>query len=506
MLKSRRDSLLLFGIPFLATFLAYLKTVCPTVYTGDSGEFSLVISTLGIAHPPGYPLLTLLGKVFITIIPGNQAHVLNTLSALLASASAGLGAYVVRAIMFLPENRNEIQAILISILTAILWGYSNALWASAVGIEVYTFSVCLTMLSLFALLRFFDTGQVRYLLFSIYIFCLGLTNHLSIAALAIPLFVAMLRARLPLRVWLLSISLFILALSAYLYLPIRSAHNPISDWDHPARLSTLIAHITARRYQGLVSGFTVGNYYENIWRSLIIIGEQFPLWLGILGIIGIAFAPGTRKNIRLTLVIIVIFNLLTVGLYDIPDIEQYYLISIFLSCVGLIFLVKWVLSTVLPRRWEIGAIVVMAIIAIGALGANYKQNDQSNNLLARDYGANILSSIPSNSVLVLVGDNASTSVNYLHYVEHIRLDLEIYDPIVTVGLLRDRLGLARGVSGPSEQELCMKILQGPKAYIVKEHLLRRGAPINYDALTLSPMGLVYHVGKWPLVPAIRENE
>ncbi|MEW6679624.1 MAG: DUF2723 domain-containing protein [bacterium] len=56
--------LVLFG-----SFEVYLHTLTPTVEFHDSGELISVAYTLGIAHPPGYPLYTLLGEVFITLIP-----------------------------------------------------------------------------------------------------------------------------------------------------------------------------------------------------------------------------------------------------------------------------------------------------------------------------------------------------------------------------------------------------------------------------------------------------
>jgi hypothetical protein len=73
---------------FLISFTVYLKTLCPTVYVGDSGELIAAAYTLGIPHPPGYPLFTILGKVFITLIPiGSIAYRVNLLSAFFASST-----------------------------------------------------------------------------------------------------------------------------------------------------------------------------------------------------------------------------------------------------------------------------------------------------------------------------------------------------------------------------------------------------------------------------------
>ena len=147
MTTDKRNNILLFAIPFMATFIVYLLTVCRTVFSGDSGEFSLDIPTLGIAHPPGYPLLMILGKLFLILIPGNVAFLLNIFSALLASIAAGIGAHVARNVIFPIAKRGDLRAIAISTLAAAIWGYSNALWATAVGIEVYSLAACLFLLS-----------------------------------------------------------------------------------------------------------------------------------------------------------------------------------------------------------------------------------------------------------------------------------------------------------------------------------------------------------------------
>jgi len=49
-------------------FLIYLRTLAPSVVGGDTGELITVAYKMGVAHPPGYPLFTLLAKLF-TFIP-----------------------------------------------------------------------------------------------------------------------------------------------------------------------------------------------------------------------------------------------------------------------------------------------------------------------------------------------------------------------------------------------------------------------------------------------------
>ena len=57
---------------FAISFGAYLKTLCPTVYTMDNAELAIAAYRLGIAHPTGYPLFCLLGKLFTLLIPARR--------------------------------------------------------------------------------------------------------------------------------------------------------------------------------------------------------------------------------------------------------------------------------------------------------------------------------------------------------------------------------------------------------------------------------------------------
>ena len=70
---------------FLASLTLYLKTLVPTLYWGDSGEFATTSYFLGIPHQPGYPLYNLLGKLFTYLPVGNVAFRMNIISALFAA-------------------------------------------------------------------------------------------------------------------------------------------------------------------------------------------------------------------------------------------------------------------------------------------------------------------------------------------------------------------------------------------------------------------------------------
>src|ERR1044071_9777233 len=48
----------------LSATIVYWATAARDIVVGDTGDFLTTAATLGVAHPPGYPLLVLLGHLF----------------------------------------------------------------------------------------------------------------------------------------------------------------------------------------------------------------------------------------------------------------------------------------------------------------------------------------------------------------------------------------------------------------------------------------------------------
>ena len=69
--------------------ILYLITLARGLVLGDPTEFTFVANILGIAHPPGYAFITLVGKLFQTLIPIGtipwRMHLLSAVSATLAA-------------------------------------------------------------------------------------------------------------------------------------------------------------------------------------------------------------------------------------------------------------------------------------------------------------------------------------------------------------------------------------------------------------------------------------
>jgi transmembrane protein TMEM260 (protein O-mannosyltransferase) len=58
----KRGNQIAAALAFLVPLIAYIRTLTPTVPFWDSGEFIATSYTLGLPHPPGNPVYTMLGS------------------------------------------------------------------------------------------------------------------------------------------------------------------------------------------------------------------------------------------------------------------------------------------------------------------------------------------------------------------------------------------------------------------------------------------------------------
>ena len=144
--RVRRDYVIALIIG-LAGFAFYAATAAPSVATlfDDSLEFQVVLPTLGIAHPSGYPLYTLLGKLFTLLLPfRDPAGRVNLLSALCAGAAL--------AVLYLLAQKVAGNRAAAATATT-LFALSPAWWSQATIAEVYALHGLFVVLFLYLLLR-----------------------------------------------------------------------------------------------------------------------------------------------------------------------------------------------------------------------------------------------------------------------------------------------------------------------------------------------------------------
>ncbi len=227
---------------FLVTVVVlagYLVTIAPTASFWDASERIACAYSLGIPHPPGTPMLVLLGRIF-SLIPfsGEIAYRVNLLSALSAAISSGLiYLIVVMVIAGWREVRSltdKIAAHVSGACAGLVCGYSFTFWFNAVEAEAYApASVFLIAPLWLALLwrRSFDKPEgKRILLVIAYLLSLSIGIHL-LPLLVFPAILIFVLAVNPKEAkdWRLILTIVVLVLlgvTPYFYLLLRSRLDP----------------------------------------------------------------------------------------------------------------------------------------------------------------------------------------------------------------------------------------------------------------------------------------
>lgn len=197
------------ALVFLVAFGFYLAGASPSIAARDAADMSLAAWSLGVAHPPGYPLYAVLGRLWLAIFPwGNPGYGLAVLSCL---AAAG-------AVSFLHASVHRRYGLWSGLTAAGVLLFSAPLWKFALIQEKYALHACLV-----AVLIWLSDGEResfwRRARLSGFIVGLGLVNHQSLL-LFLPGFLLLWRADLR-RALLAAVPWAFVGLSLYAFLFVR---------------------------------------------------------------------------------------------------------------------------------------------------------------------------------------------------------------------------------------------------------------------------------------------
>ena len=133
----------------------YIATLHPGVDNNDRAEMQWMIPQLGIAHPPGYPILMLAGKLYLYLpLPGSIAYRLNLMQALSGVACCLLLYAIVRRIT---------AQILPGVVAAGVLAFSSLFWVSSLVAEVYVFYGMLLLAGAYCGVRFVQSNRSGWL-------------------------------------------------------------------------------------------------------------------------------------------------------------------------------------------------------------------------------------------------------------------------------------------------------------------------------------------------------
>lgn len=258
----QKNSLILYFL----TLTLYISTMAPTIYWGDSAEFSGTTFLLDIPHQPGYPLYNLIGKLFSFLPVGNIATRCNFSSTFFASLTSVLIYLILLEIFKNLKFRNN----LVAIFGTLLFSFSYTFWNQSTFAEVYTLFVFLTSTLIFLLLILRENKDIRLFYLFVFVCGISLTNHLLILPLGSAfLFFIIVEGKLRTQLFkkfLLLTFLFLIPLTLYLYLPFRSADNPFLDWGNPENFPQFKWTITLKAPDTQES--TYHPFLKSIWQKI----------------------------------------------------------------------------------------------------------------------------------------------------------------------------------------------------------------------------------------------
>jgi Tfp pilus assembly protein PilF len=443
------------GLAVCLPLAIYLRTLCPTIFVGDSGELVAGAHCLGIVHPPGYPLYCLLGRLMVLLPVGSVAIRLNLFSALCASCSAGL---IFLLAVSLSRRGEGVRREKVSSVTPLTWApallagyicaFGRTLWSQAVVAEVYGLSLSLLLLCLLLLIRWEEKGEQRHLFAFAFILGLSLAHHPT-AILAVPAFLLVLfwgRRRFfeNRKNPLISAGFFVLGLSVYLYLPLRASASPPLDWGHPVTLVGTLAHITRASYGSLSKlPLSWGLLGDQIQALLILVVEQFGPALLALSLVGLmALFRGKKIWFASTCCLFLVSGLGIILLLNFAVTpKELYLVQVFFipsfvmvalwMGIGTGWLVGGFLALLAPvapsfhrvLRPALGLLLPM--LALVPLYRNFPENDRSRDYLAADLGVNILTTLEPGAVVLTSRDTPTFSLAYARIVDGLRPDVSL---------------------------------------------------------------------------------
>lgn len=251
------------ALTFLTALGLYTASTSPDVLPADAGEFQYAATFLGVAHPPGYPLYTMVGHLFIRLFPwGTPAYRLNLLSALLAAATLLLLGRAVR-IWARRLGAQPPLALAAGLIAALTLGSATTFWAQATIANIRMPTAFFAALALYALARLADAVDQRQADRALTLFALalslGLTHHPSLAfpGLFFVVYALLVDPRLlrqPRR-WLRPALAALVGLLPLAYLPVRGAMGALHAPPDLATWQGFLDHVLARGFAGDMFAF-----------------------------------------------------------------------------------------------------------------------------------------------------------------------------------------------------------------------------------------------------------
>ncbi len=496
-------------VPAAFALALYLPTWSPVItwaHAGEDGpELEAVGRTLGVAHPSGYPLLTLLVRVVSIAVPPpiaalNLVTLLAAIGAVVAVAAAG------RALASRLHPGDRILAEAAGLFGAALFAVSLTWWRQSVIGEVYPLHLAI-IASVLALVW---AGGARRALLAAWILGLGLAHHLQTIPflLVILAYLILSRRFKPNRA---AIALLVAPLSLYLVPLIRARTHPALAWGDPETLRNLWWSVSGTPYRGNLfaegMGPALARWGDAALKSPV---EQLGWGGAVLALAGLALLARRAPREGAALALLYAGTTFTAAAYAIPDPAAYHLPAVLALALAAGVGGGWMLAAGLraARRGgglalaPAGAIVGALVAVVAAQGVRTAPlADARADRSGYEYARQASAVLPPNALVLSHGDGRTFSLWYAVTVLNPRPDVVIlYDNLLDWPWYRKSLGDRHPGLPLPPVGLSRPVLRGA---IFERFLDERPVfttelePELQDLFTVTPAGPLFRVRRLP---------
>ena len=426
------QSRLITAVSAAMLFVFYVMTMCRSLSMYDSPELAMVAEQLGLGHPFGQPLHTLLGAL-ASRLPGVDPLVaLNGLSALFGALTVIPATSFAEALVRPDRNCPEGDLRLVAPSIALL-GMHPALWEPATRIEVYPLAI---FFALWAAARFasavldedqrpqpyFATGLALGLAASANVIC-----AFGVALAMTPrVLMGIARQEIPRRALGMLIGGGMLGLGTHLYVFIVAGRTDALVWGAPTDADSIIHYFTAADFasKGVDSWSEWGRHLvELLFWSL---GDGL-LALLVAGFAGYSLYARKRGLGRFFFNAIWIFFVAFVarnGVFapDVLDYRGYLAIPVWLAASGVGLLLAYLGAH--RKSWTPVAFAALLLFVMVAPPAPY-QRSRHRDTFTWDIGHEALRDAPPNAILIVERDHWIGPMWYLQEQRGIRPDVTL---------------------------------------------------------------------------------
>jgi uncharacterized protein (TIGR03382 family) len=460
-------------------FALYAAGTAPGLSILDAGEFLGVASTLGVAHPTGYPLYALLGQLATFFPWGEEAFLINLIS---AAAAAGAAFFVALAAGELARmlKMGELGTALAVGAAGLLALAGRTLWSVATMAEVYGLNALFWGALLWGALRLRRTGAARELYVLALIAGLSLANHATIVlffpALIFIGWPGRERAKSLTRALPLAAALFAAGISVNLYTPLRAAQKPVFNWNDPSTARSLYAHLAGFQYRGNFLEEGVAGV-KDAWAQYRDAAPSNVTPLAAFAVAGLAWLFARRRWAVAAALLLYYGGYLAYCLvYSIPDIFYYFiplhLATTFVAALG-VGVAAQAAAAKFPKARLVASVGAGALIfaAAGwAFASNFPYAHRRGFIFAEAYGRRLLAELPAKAIFFPSGDTNTFITWYDIYGRRFRPDVVIVDQI--------RLASRGYLTALARRNPDLKFPDEAEVFLLAERGVARG---DYDA-------------------------